>query len=423
MASCARFGFTYSSGENDQWLGVDQLEDLIGQFCAEQPLDEFIPYGRQSVDDDDIQAVIRVLRSDWLTTGPEVSAFAQAFADRVGARHAIAVSSGTAALHAAMYGLGVGPGDEVIVPAITFAASANCAVFQGAKPVFCDVDPHTLLIDPTNAASRITAQTRAIVAVDFAGQPCDYHALGEIAAKHDLALVADGCHALGAASENRSVGSLAAMTAFSFHPVKHIATGEGGMVTTDDETLAGRARAFRNHGINTDFRQRAEAGTWYYEMVDLGYNYRISDIQCALGRSQLNKLDRWVARRQEIAKQYDAASQQIEGITPLTRRPGCSHAYHLYVVRVDPGTTPGRKAVYETLRAEGIGANVHYLPVHLHPFYRQRFGTGPGLCPVAEAAYEQILSLPIYPGMTDEQASRVIDAVCRAANAAQPRRG
>jgi perosamine synthetase len=367
------------------------------------------PYGRQCVDEDDLAAVLAVLRSDWLTGGPRVPEFEAGFADAVGASEAVAVSSGTAALHAAMFALGVGPGDEVIVPALTFAATANCVVFQGATPVFADVDADTLLLDPASAAARITRRTRAILAVDYAGQPCDYDTLRALAHRQGLALVADACHSLGAAYRGRPVGSLADLSTFSFHPVKAITTGEGGMVTTDDPALARRLRCFRNHGITSDHRQRAQAGSWFYEMVDLGYNYRITDFQCALGQSQLGKLPRWVARRQEIARRYDAAFADTPGVRPLARRAEASHAYHLYVVRVGGD----RGEVFRALRSEGIGVNVHYIPVHLHPFYRQRFGTGPGRCPVAEAAYERILSLPIFPLLSDEDVAEVAAATAR----------
>jgi perosamine synthetase len=379
-----------------------------------------LPYGRQWVDEDDIDAVVAVLRSDWLTCGPKIPDFERAVADVVGAREAVAVSSGTAALHAAMYALSVGPGDEVIVPAMTFAATANCAVFQGATPVFADVEPDTLLIDPDDVQAKITPRTRGIIAVDYAGQPCRYDELKAIADRHGLALVADACHALGASYKGRPVGSLADLSIFSFHPVKHIATGEGGMVATDDPELARKLRLFRNHGITTDYRQREAAGSWLYEMVDLGYNYRLTDLQCALGLSQLRKLPGWLQRRRQIARRYDEALATIPGIRPLALHPEAAHAYHLYVIRIDPsGVVGGRRQVFAGMRAAGIGVNVHYIPVHLHPFYRRRFGTGPGLCPTAEAAYEEILSLPIFPGMTDEDVQSVLVAlasVIRASN-------
>jgi perosamine synthetase len=372
-----------------------------------------LPYGRHSISEEDIAAVVEVLRSGWLTTGPLVPRFEQAVASFVGARDAVSLSSGTAALHAAMHVLGVGPGDEVLVPALTFAASANCAVYLGATPVFVDVDPDTLLLDPASAEARLTPRTRAIVAVDYAGQPCDYDALTELARRHNLALVGDACHSLGAGWGGRRVGALGALNVFSFHPVKPITTAEGGMVATDDVELARRLRVFRNHGITTDHRQREQAGSWFYEMVELGYNYRLSDLHCALGLSQLTKLPGWIARRQEIARHYDRLLAALPGVRPLAVRPGLSHAYHLYVVRLE-GERVDRRAVFASLRAEGVGVNVHYVPVHLHPYYRRRFGTGPGLCPVAEAAYEHILSLPIFPAMSDSDVERVVEVLGRA---------
>ena len=371
-----------------------------------------LPYGRQWLDDDDIAAVVEVLRSNWLTTGPKVDEFERAFADFVGAKEAVAVSSGTAALHAAMNALGIGPGDEVIVPPMTFAASANCVVFQGGTPVFADVDPDTLLLDPAQVEAKITPRTKAIIAVDYTGQPCDYDALRAIANRHGLVLVADACHALGGSYKGRPVGSLADLSTFSFHPVKHITTGEGGMITTDDPDLARRMRVFRNHGITSDHRQREQQGSWFYEMVDLGYNYRLTDLQCALGMSQLRKLPGWVARRQDIARRYNAAFAEIPAVEPLGVREDVSHAYHLYVIRLDLTQLRATRAeVFAALRAEGIGVNVHYIPVYLHPFYQKQFGTGPGLCPVAEKAYEQIVSLPIFPNMTENDVEDVIAAV------------
>lgn len=411
-----------------------------------------IPYGKQSIDEDDIQAVIEVLKSDWLTTGPKVEEFEQAVANFVGAKYAVAVSSGTAALHAAMFGIGIGPGDEVIVPPITFAATANCVVYQGGTPVFADVDPETLLIDPREVQKKITPRTKAIIAVDYAGQPCGYDELLSISKNHNIPLIADSCHALGALYKGRPVGSIADLTVFSFHPVKHITTGEGGMITTNNEEYAKRMRIFRNHGITTDHRQREQQGSWFYEMVELGYNYRITDFQCALGISQLGKLPQWLKRRWEISARYDDELSKIPGIKPLFLRTdvlpamksydlspfplpfspssSCSssvspspssilrppsslpstHAYHLYVVRIEKekaGIT--RDEIFKKLRAAGIGVNVHYIPVHLHPFYRKKFGTYPGLCPQAESAYEQLVSLPIYSGLSNEKVAYIIE--------------
>ncbi len=364
-----------------------------------------LPYGRQSIDDADVAAVVAALRSDWLTTGPRVAEFETAFAAATGARHAVAVSSGTAALHAAMAALEIGPGDEVIVPALTFAASSNAVVYQGATPVFADVEADTLLVDPRCVAALVGSRTRAVVAVDYAGQPCDYAALRRAAGS--LPIVADACHALGGSADGRPVGTLAELSTFSLHPVKHVTTGEGGMVTTDSADLAVRMRTFRNHGITTDHRQREQQGSWEYDMVELGYNYRLTDIQCALGASQLERLPTWIARRRQIAARYDAAFAGDVPVRPLRVRPGAGHAYHLYVVRV-PGD---RAAAFHALRARGIGVNVHYRPVHLHTFYRREFGSGPGLCPVAEREYERLLTLPLFPAMTDDDVEDVIDAV------------
>jgi UDP-4-amino-4,6-dideoxy-N-acetyl-beta-L-altrosamine transaminase len=366
----------------------------------------FIPYGHQSIDHADIEAVVRTLKSEWLTTGPAVSLFEERFASNVDARHAVAVSSGTAALHTLMYGLGVKPGDEVIVPSMTFAATANAVVYQGGTPVFADVEAATLLIDPDSVQSLITSKTRAIVAVDYAGQACNYSALRQLASAHCLALVSDGCHALGAHYQGKPVGSVADATAFSFHPVKHITTGEGGMITTNDAELARRMQIFRNHGITTDHRQRSNTGQWHYEMVTLGYNYRLSDIQCALGLSQLKHLPDWLERRRDIARRYDIAFNAGRAAIPLAKMAESSHAYHLYVVK-----TPERDRAYRQLRERGIGVNVHYMPVHLHPFYRETFNTYRGQCPVAESASSEILSLPMYPAMSDEDIRRVIEAV------------
>ncbi len=370
----------------------------------------FIPYGRQQIDEDDITAVIETLRSDWLTTGPRVAEFEKQVAGFVGCSQGVAVNSGTAALHVAMHAIGIGPGDEVIVPAMTFVATANCVLYEGGTPVFADVEAHTLLINPDDVERKITARTRAIIGVDYAGQPCDYDRLRQIADQHGLALVADACHSIGAEYRGRKVGTLADMTVFSFHPVKHITTGEGGMVVTDDPDFSWVMKRFRNHGITADHRQREKQGTWYYEMTELGYNYRITDFQAALGMSQLQKLPGFLERRRQIAGLYDQGLATVQNVLPLAVREDVRHAWHLYVVRLPDGVA--RAAVFQQLRGQGIGVNVHYLPVYLHPFYRERFEYGPGLCPVAEAAYDRILSLPIWPGMDDSQVERVVKELC-----------
>jgi perosamine synthetase len=375
----------------------------------------FIPYGRQQIESDDIESVLNTLRSNWLTTGPLVERFETALAQAAGVKHAVVVSNGTAALHAAMHALDIGVDDEVIVPPLTFAATANAVLYQGGTPVFADVEAETLLIDAKSVESHITPRTKAIIAVDYAGQPCDYDALRRLADRYKLHLVTDACHSLGCAWREQPCGSQADLTVFSFHPVKPITTGEGGAIVTNHEALASRMRTFRNHGITTDHGQRAKIGSWHYEMVELGFNYRLTDIQCALGLTQLTKLQRFVESRRQVALRYDTAFAQDPAIRPLAVRSQACHGYHLYVVRV-----PERDRVFSFLREAGIGANVHYIPVHYHPYYRNHLGTGEGLCPVAEAAYGEILSLPIFPDLAVEDQNRVIDTLREAVGQEKP---
>ncbi|MBU0766659.1 UDP-4-amino-4,6-dideoxy-N-acetyl-beta-L-altrosamine transaminase [Patescibacteria group bacterium] len=376
-----------------------------------------LPYSRQSVNDGDIQAVTEVLKSDWLTTGPKINEFEEAFAFFVSEKEAVAVNSGTAALHAAMFALQITDGDEVIVPTMTFAATANAVVFQNGTPVFVDCEPDTLLIDPEKVEDLITKKTKAIISVDYAGQPCNYDALRSIADRHSIPLVSDACHSLGGTYKGQPVGSLADLNVFSFHAVKPITTGEGGMITTNNVHFAQVMRKFRNHCITSDHRERHNAGSWFYEMSNLGYNYRLTDFQCALGISQLSKVPTWTVRRQEIANIYNTAFENIDAITPLAVRKGVSHAYHLYVVKLNTNVlTATRDDIFKALNAENIGVNVHYIPVHLHPFYREHFDTKQGMFPVAETAYEQIISLPIFSGMSDDDVSDVIEAVKKVYN-------
>lgn len=371
-----------------------------------------IPYGRQKIDEEDIQAVVDVLRSEWLTTGPKVDEFENDVANYVGTQYAVAVSSGTSALHTAMYALDIGPTDEVIVPSISFAATANCIVYQGGVPVFADVLPENLLIDPACIEQKITNKTKAVIAVDYAGHPCDYDRLKKICDRYNLAFIADSCHALGAEYKGRKIGSLADMTVFSFHPVKHITTGEGGIITCNNKEYYNRMKLFRNHGISADARMREKTGTWFYEMVDLGYNYRISDIQCALGISQLKKLPEFLKRRREIAESYDKSFSDSAVIHPLKVQPNVGHAYHLYVISIDFDQIGiSRQDVFKSLRERGIGVNVHYIPIHLHPFYKKTYQTFEGECPVAEYSYQKILSLPIYPGLNSSDVHDIIESL------------
>lgn len=383
-----------------------------------------LPYGRQSIDEDDIRAVVEVLRSEWITTGPKVAEFEEAFAARVGARHAVSFSSGTAALHGAVFAAGLGPGDEALTTPLTFCATANSVLYQGARPVFADVCPDTLNLDPDQAARWITSSTRAILPVDYAGHPADLLPLLELADRHGLTVIEDAAHAAGASYRGRRVGSVSHMTVFSFHPVKHITTGEGGLVATDRPELARLLRIFRNHGLDGGAGDgirleggarapRLEAGRPRY-MVALGYNYRLTDIGCALGLSQLAKLEENLARRREIAERYTAAFLNLPGVVPPVVRPDARPAWHLYPIRLDPATlTAAKDEVLRALRAEGLGVTVHYVPVHLHPYYRDRFGYRRGDFPVAEAAHERLISLPIFHGMRERDVADVIRAVTK----------
>lgn len=364
----------------------------------------FLPYGHQSISEEDVCAVESILKSDCLTTGPAVERFEFDICKYVGAKYGVAVNSGTAALHAAMFALGIGPGDEVIVTPMTFVASANCVLYQGGIPVFADICSDTLLLNPASVEAAITSRTKAIIAVDYAGHPCDWDSLRAIANRHQLALVDDACHALGAEYKGKRIGAQADITVFSFHPVKHITTGEGGMAVTNDGSLAERMRSFRNHGILTTAQQREQLGTWFYSMTELGYNYRITDFQCALGSSQLQKLDNWLTIRNCIAKKYNDffSNSPISGVQPLVCRRDVFHAYHLYVIQ-----HYDRNEVFAYLRSKRIGVNIHYIPVHLHHYYQEKFGTRIGMCPVAEAAYQKILTLPIWPGMDGNDVARV----------------
>jgi perosamine synthetase len=367
---------------------------------------DFIPYGRQEIDDEDIAAVVEVLRSDWLTTGPAVERFESAFAELVGAEHAVAVTNGTAALHLAMLAAGIGPGDEVIVPTLTFAASANAARYVGATVRFCDVRPDTLSIDVDQAAEMVTERTRAIVVVDYAGIPCDLDEIMGLAVEHDLIVIEDACHAVGATYRGRKIGSIAHLSTFSFHPVKHLTTGEGGMVTTADPSLDRRLRRLRNHGIDSDFRQRETAGTWEYDVVELGFNFRLSDINAALGASQVRKVPAWVERRRELADRYRDLLRDLP-VTVLTERDHVRASWHLFPVLLDTGEgKPSRSDVFARLRAAGVGVNVHYRPLHLHTTFGN--GSGEQPFPVAEDAYERLLSLPMWHGLSDEEQDRVV---------------
>lgn len=367
-----------------------------------------IPYGRQTIDEDDINAVVDVLKSDYLTTGPKIAEFEQAVASYTGAKYAVAISNGTSALHAACFAAGIGRGDEVITTPLTFAASANCVLYCGGTPVFADVDPYTYNIDPEDIRKKITDKTKAIIAVHLAGQPCDMDEIHSIAQEHNLIVIEDGAHALGSVYKGKKVGCLSDMTTFSFHPVKPITTGEGGMIMTDNGELYKRLVLFRSHGITRDESMMTRnEGPWFYQQLDLGYNYRITDIQCALGCSQMRKLDKFLKRRRELAERYNNAFIECDNIVIPYQLPDTQSGWHLYIVQVK---NHDRKQVFETLRDKGIGVNVHYIPVYMHPYY-QEHGYRDVHCANAEEIYSHIISLPLYPGLTDDQQDYVIDTL------------
>lgn len=375
--------------------------------------DTYLPYAQQWVDEEDVGEVVKVLKSDFVTTGPKIEEFEKSFADYVGAKYAVSISNGTAALHAACFAAGINEGDEVITSPITFAASANCVLYQGGKPVFADINPKSYNIDIEAIERKITKKTKAIIPVDFTGQAVDIDGINEIAKKYGLVVIEDAAHSLGAEYKSKKIGSLVDITTFSFHPVKHITTGEGGMITTNDDKLYNKLKLFRTHGITRDkeMLHNKEEGPWFYEQLELGYNYRMTDIQAALGISQLNKINGFLKRRREIAKKYDEYLKNIDGIILPYQESFSKSAWHLYVIQLElEKFKVGRKEIFEALQAENIGVNVHYIPVYYHPYYK-RLGYEKGLCPNAEKLYERIITLPLYPKMKDKDIEDVVNAL------------
>lgn len=366
----------------------------------------FIPYGRQTIDNSDIQSIVNVLvESKYLTTGPKVDEFEKKICEYTGMKYAIAVSNGTAALHCAAYAAGIGEGDEVIVPTMSFVASSNCILYCGGKPIFCDIDPDTLNIDYTKIENLITDKTKAIMAVDFAGQLCNYQRIIEIAKKYNLLIIQDASHSVGVTQYN--LDYCADLITLSFHPVKNITTGEGGMILTNDENMANRMRQFRSHGIDNDYKSRY---LHYYDMKELGYNYRLTDLQCALGISQLKRIDQFMERRKEIADIY--TRNILDGdlkkyIQPLKIEYEC--AFHIYIIKL--AESIDRDEIYKKLLEKNIGVNVHYKPIHLHSYYINNQNTFIGQYPVAEDVYKQILTLPIYPILKDGDVYYVINTL------------
>ncbi len=376
-------------------------------------------YGRQWIDETDTETVLDVLKSDFLTCGPKVEELEHTLAALTGAAYAVAVSNGTAALHCACIAAGIGPGDEVITTPLTFAASANCALYCGARPVFADVDPETYNIDPASIEAHITERTKAVVAVDFTGQAVKIKEIRDICDRHHLIFIEDAAHSVGTMYDGKPVGSLADMTCFSFHPVKTVTSGEGGAITTNDDRLYRKLVLAHTHGIEHDEAYMEEApheGPWYYEQVSLGYNYRMTDFQAALLLSQLSKLERFKARRKEIVNRYNEAFGRIPELILQQEIPESDTCRHLYIIRPDlTKLTCTRRQFFDAMSAENVQCQVHYVPVYWFPYYRH-LGYEKGLCPAAEEIYQGIMSIPLYPKMTDQDAEDVIRAVTKIAD-------
>ncbi|RTE07939.1 UDP-4-amino-4,6-dideoxy-N-acetyl-beta-L-altrosamine transaminase [Paenibacillus whitsoniae] len=378
-----------------------------------QPIrNAMLPYGQQWIDGDDISAVIATLESSFITQGPAIQKFEQAIADYVGAQYAVAFCNGTAALHGACFAAGISTGDEVITTPLTFLASSNAVLYQGGVPIFADIDENTYNISPNEVEKKITNKTKAIIAVDFTGQPVEIDRITSLARKHNLVVIQDAAHSLGAEYKGVKVGSTADMTMFSFHPVKHITTGEGGIITTDSKAYYDRLVLFRSHGMTKDDGiMTKNDGPWYYEMHELGYNYRMTDLQASLGVSQMSKLHDFIEKRRTIAMQYNEAFSGMEGIITPFQHADTNSSWHLYVLKFKlDRCSVGRRELFDALRAENIGVHVHYIPVYLQPYY-QNLGYPSGLCPNAENYYDNAITLPLFPKMTDQDVRDVILAV------------
>ncbi|MBD5799741.1 UDP-4-amino-4,6-dideoxy-N-acetyl-beta-L-altrosamine transaminase [Bacillus cereus] len=377
----------------------------------------YLPYGKQSIDEDDIQAVINVLKSDFITTGPTIKQFENQVAAYVGAKYAVAFSSGTAALHGACFAAGISHDDEVITTSMTFAASSNCVLYQGGVPVFTDIKSDTYNIDPNLIKDKITNKTKAIIPVHFTGQPVELEKISKIAQEYNLTVIEDAAHALGSTYKKKKIGSISDMTMFSFHPVKHITTGEGGIITTNNEDYYQKLLQFRTHGITRNPNNLTENhGPWYYEMQFLGYNYRMTDIQAALGLSQLQKLDSFIAKRKQYVSMYNMALKDLPEVILPKQLDHVDSSWHLYIIQLNlPMLKVDRKEIFQALQQENIGVNVHYIPIHLQPYY-QKLGYQKGICPNAEKLYESIITLPLFSEMSEQDANDVIQAVKKVIN-------
>ena len=370
-----------------------------------------IPYGRQSIADDDVAAVVEALRSPHLTQGPRVKEFEEALSAYCGARYAVVVSSGTAALHAAYAAAGLGPGDEFITTAMTFVATANVGVWQGARPVFVDIDPATGNLNPSEIEAKINDKTKAIVPVDYTGRPADIEAINAIAKSHNLIVIEDGAQSLGGVLNGKRVGALADLTTLSFHPVKLITTGEGGAILTDNEKYYKILKRFITHGVRYEDFIETKPGDWYFEMTDLGLNYRLSDLQCALGLSQLKKLDRFLEKRRALVRRYNEAFALIkELIIPPADDERVQSAWHLYTIRLRTDLIPTKREIFSALRSRGVGVQVHHVPVHMHPYYRTH-GYADVSLPETEKWYEAVMSLPLFPDLGEKEQQQVINTV------------
>ncbi len=387
--------------------------EQLAIFGGKPVFEKRIGYGHQYIDDADIRAVVNVLKSDYLTCGPKIEEAEAKLCEVTGAKHAVLIANGTAALHATCFAAGIRPGDEVITTPITFAASANCALYCGGRPVFADINPETYNIDPACIEKCISNKTKAIVAVDFTGQAVEIRRIREICDKYGLIFIEDAAHSLGTKYDGNPVGSLADMTEFSFHPVKTCTAGEGGAITTNDDELYKRLLLFRTHGItrNPEWMNKESEGGWYYQQVALGYNYRMTDIQAALLSSQLDKLEMFAARRKELVKRYNDAFSKMPEITVQKEIPESDTIRHLYILQFNLEMLKcGRREIFNALQAEGVGVNVHYIPTYTFPYY-QELGYKMGSCPNAEKLYERIISIPLYYSLTNEQQNKVVEAV------------
>ncbi len=386
--------------------------------------DKFYPYGHQSIDDEDIEEVKKVLKSDWITQGPKIKEFEDIIAKYCNSKYAVAVSNGTAALHLAALSIGLKSGDEAITSPNTFVASGNCIIYCNAKPVLADIKKDTYNIDPNEIKKQLNKNTKAIIPVDFAGQPCDYKIINEIAMENDLKIILDASHSIGAefkmGNKNYKTGSchFSDLSIFSFHPVKHITTGEGGIITTNDKEIYENLLILRTHGITKNpSLMKNNDDPWFYEMQMLGYNYRITDFQCALGISQFKKLDKFIQRRREIAKLYNELFENLEEIITPFEKNNVKHAYHLYVIKINPfKLAKSRRKVFEELRNEKIGVQVHYIPMHFQPYYHDKYNYKIGDFPNAEEYYANTISLPMYPNLKKEDVEEVFKRVKKIIN-------